>query len=121
MAFTDPLSLTIAGAPNSLPRVETSGRRSLYQKSDGLVSELISHENFRSQGKERVRSLVQVEQRAIVVDPLSSVNDYDFIQIQVKFNRPLVGFTATQLSDLWAALKAQVDAAFVAKIFGNES
>jgi hypothetical protein len=36
-------------------------------------------------------------------------------------DRPLTGFTTTQITDLWSAIKADMDSTFVGKIVGEES
>jgi len=121
MAFSDPLSITVAGSAKSMPRVETAGRQSIYQSADGLFTQRISHQTTKSGGKERIRSLVAFDQKAIVADPLTAEQDYDDLAIQITFNRPVAGFTSTNMADLWAAIKTQLDTTFIGKIYGQES
>jgi len=118
MAFTDPQSITVAGSAKSMPRVESEGRRSLYKTNDGLFSLQISHQSVKSGGKDRVRSLVRFERVAVVPDPLTTVNDYENTQIQVVFDRPLAGFSSTEINDLMAGLKTWLDSTNVGKIYG---
>jgi len=116
--FTDPQTLTIATVANSLPKILQEGTTSRYQKSDGLLSLAIRHTPAKDQ---RMRSLVRVDFSAVVTNPLDSTNDMDSFSFQIVLDRPLQGFTNTQMSDVWAALKAWLDSTALAKLIGQES
>jgi len=117
MAFTDPISLTIAGVAKSLARISTQALRSVYQTNDKFLTLTISHQ----ESKNRIRSLVRVDEHAIVPDPLTSVNAWEDMSVQIVFDRPLTGFTSTQVNDLFAAIKTAMDSTFVGKVYGEES
>lgn len=117
MAFGDPLTITIAGVAQSLARILTDGARSIYQKNDENVTQLISHQK----SKERIRSLVKTDQRIIAADVLSAENKYQTMNIQIVFDRPLVGFTAQQVKDLWTGLKNQINDAYIDRLYGQET
>jgi len=115
--FADPQSITVNAVAQSMPRVKTDGQSATYQKSDGSFKLTISHQE--SNG--RVRSMVRVDQRAIVPDPLTAVNDYETLTFYFVIDRPEVGFTATQVDYLAAAMDGWLDTAAVNKLFGKES
>jgi hypothetical protein len=116
--FADPLAITIDGATSSLPRVQQDGRKSIYQKNDQTLTETISH----TTSNQRTRSLVKVEERKIVADPLiSDKSDYDNASFQIVLERPIYGFSLAELQKIWAGIKAQMDDNFIAKIYGQES
>lgn len=117
MSFADPLSITVAGSAKSMPRVQNQGLRSVYKTNDTKFTLTISHQESGT----RVRSLVRVDQHDIVPDPLTSVNAWEDMSIQIVFDRPLTGFTSTQVNDLFAAIKTAMDSTFVGKIYGEES
>lgn len=115
--FTDPQSITVNAVAQSMPRVETNGRRSVYRKSDETFTLTIAHTN----SKDRVRSMARVDQKAIVPDPLTAVNDYETLTYYGVLDRPLAGFTSTQCEQLIAGHKAWMDATTIGKLFGQES
>jgi hypothetical protein len=120
--FADPQSITIAGTPNSLPRLsqETKGNTvtSIYATQDESLKLTISHQ---TQGNGRVRSVFRLDKRAIVTNPLDSSNDYDTTSIYTVIDRPAYGFTVTAVQDLVAGLNAAMSSATVAKLYGKES
>jgi len=117
MALSDPRTITIATVAKSLARVLTAGMKSVYQTADKFLTQTVSHQ----ESAKRVRSLVRYDEHAIVPDPLTSVNAWEDMSIQIVFDRPITGFTATQVNDLWSAVKADMDSTFVTKIYGEES
>lgn len=121
MAFADPQVVTINSVAKSMPRVEVGTRRAVYQIGDQTFTLIISHQSSKPGGKERVRSTVRIEQRAIVTDPLTNVADYDTLVYYVVVDRPVYGFTMTQVEQLVAGLNAWLTTANVDKIFGQES
>lgn len=116
--FVDPQVVTIAGQNESMPRVDTGGRKSIYAKSDEAFKLTISHSQ---PSKDRIRSMARIDQRAIVADPLSSENDYETLSVYVVIDRPVVGFSATALKDLWSGLKTWLNDAAADKLYGQES
>jgi len=115
--FTDPQSVTVATVAKSMPRITSNGQQSIYVMADETFKLTISH----SKPKGRVRSMVRIDQRAIVADPLTSVNDYETLSFYVVIDRPEVGFTSAQVNDLITGLKTWLDSTAVGKVFGQES
>jgi hypothetical protein len=115
--FSDPQSVTVAGVAKSMPRIETGGRKTVYQKDDQTFTLTISHTVV----KDRVRSMARIDQKAVVPDPLTAVNDYETLTFYVVIDRPLAGFSSTNVSDLVTGFKTWLDATTVGKLFGQES
>jgi hypothetical protein len=116
--FSDPQTVTVNAVPKVMPRVSQQGTSSIYQLSDETFKLSVSHQKA---GKDRVRSVVRIDERAVVPDPLTSVNDYETLSFYVVIDRPAVGFTDTQVNNLVAGLKTWLDATAVGKLFGQES
>lgn len=117
MAFADPQSITVNAVAQSMPRIETAGTSAKYSKDDETFKLAISH----TKTTDRVRTMVRVDQRAIVPDPLTSVNDYENLGVYVVIDRPIVGFTSAQVDYVVQALKAWLTNANVVKLYGLES
>jgi hypothetical protein len=117
MAFADPQSITVATVAQSMPRIQANGLQSIYQKNDKGFTLKISHQ----ESGQRIRSLVRVDERAVVPDPLTSVNNWENLSVQLVIDRPLSGFTSTQVNDLVAALSAWLTSTNVGKLYGEES
>jgi len=120
--FADPITVTIAGSAKSLPRVESNGKRSTYQNADSTVVLTISHsQTGRKAGGQGVRTMCRVDEKLVVVDPLTTESDYDTVSVYVVAERPEFGVTSTQMNDLKAALFAFLDSTAFGKLFGLES
>lgn len=121
--FADPQSVTITGVNGgvaiSLPRVETNGTSSVYQNADETVKLTLSHQP--SKDGKRIRTLVRLEYRKIVPDPLTSVNDWDSIIESTTFDRPVYGFSSQEVERHNTGFQAWLSAATVAKLYGKES
>lgn len=115
--LTDPQIVTVNAVPQSMPRVSTGGLKSTYQKNDQNWTLTVSHTPV----KDRIRSMARIDQRAIVPDPLTSVNDYETLSFYVVVDRPQVGFSSTQVDQLIAGFKTWLDSTMVGKLFGQES
>lgn len=115
--FADPQTVTVNAVAQTMPRVSSTGLKSVYQKADGNWIFTISH----TPSKGKVRSMVRIDQRAVVADPLTSVNDYETLSFYVVVDRPDYGFTSTQLDQLITGFKTWLDATAIGKIFGMES
>ncbi|DAD50040.1 coat protein [ssRNA phage Gerhypos.1_8] len=115
--FTDPQSITVAGSAKSLPKILDNGLKSTYQMSDLTFKLRIEH----TETGQRVQSMVRLDQRAIVADPLTSANTYANLGVWIVFNRPLSGFTTTQINDLVQALCSYMTSTVVGKLVGEES
>lgn len=118
MAFADPQSITVNTVAKSMPRIESSGLSSTYSKDDGTFKLQISHQRT---AKQRVRSMTRVDQRAVVADPLTSVNDYETLAVYLVIDRPEVGFSATEVDYLVQALKGWATTQNVTALFGLQS
>ncbi|DAD50472.1 coat protein [ssRNA phage Gephyllon.2_7] len=117
MAFADPRTLTVAGVAKSLVRILTAGLSSTYQTNDKSYTQRISHQESGT----KVRSLLRTDFRAVVADPLTSQNSWQTLSVQTVIDRPLTGFTETQVADLVAAHNAQLDSTTISKLYGEES
>jgi hypothetical protein len=117
MAFADPQVVTVNAVAKSMPRILTDGKSSTYQMADGSFKLTISHQL----SKGRVRTTARIDQRAIVPDPLTSVNDYETLSFYFVVDRPEVGFTDTQVNQLKTGLASWLSDATGTKLFGLES
>lgn len=115
--FTDPQVVTVNAVAQSMPRVTSTGLKSVYSKVDGNWILTISH----TESKDRIRSMARVDQRAVVADPLTAVNDYETLSFYVVVDRPTYGFTQTQVDQLIAGVKTWLDTTASGKLFGKES
>lgn len=115
--FADPQVVTVNAVAQSMPRVSTGGTKSTYQKNDLTYTLNLSH----TQVKDRIRSMARVDQRAIVPDPLTSVNDYETLSVYLVIDRPLAGFSSTQVDQLITGFKTWLDSTAVGKLYGSES
>jgi len=68
--FSDPQSVTVNSVAKSMARIISTGQSGTYAMADGTFKLIISH----TESKERVRSMVRIEQRAIVTNPLDSTD-----------------------------------------------
>jgi len=115
--FTDPQVVTVNTVAKSMPRVQTDGTSAVYQMSDESFKLTISHQKT----KQRVRSMARIDQRAVVPDPLTAVNDYETLSFYVVLDRPQVGFTIAQCEQLIAGFKTWLDTTVQDRLYGQES
>jgi hypothetical protein len=115
--FADPQSVTVNAVAQSMPRISSTGLKSEYVKDDETFRLTISHQKS---GK-RIRSMVRLDQRAIVPDPLTAVNDYETLGFYFVIDRPEVGFSATQVDYVVQALKTWLSSGNVTALFGQQS
>jgi hypothetical protein len=115
--FSDPQSVTVNAVAQSMPRVQTQGRESTYQKSDQTYTLTIGS----IQSKDRVNTRVRLDQRKVVADPLTAVNDYETLSVSLLINRPLAGFSMTECEQLIAGFKTWLDNTAIDKLYGQES
>lgn len=121
MAFADPQTITVNGVAKTLARIEVKGLASVYQTADGLFKFTISHQRTGSGSNVRIRSMIRVDHKAIVPDPLTAVNDYETISTYTVIDRPEVGFTSLEVGYDAAALFAWADSTAIGKVFGLQS
>lgn len=123
MAFSDPITITIAAVAKTLNRLSsTSNNRtitSVYGTDDGVYNLTISHTRT-NDGK--IRSVSRLDFKKIVADPLTAVNDYEILSTYAVSERPEVGFSVTEVKDqlagfnTWHGLAANQD-----KLYGRQS
>jgi len=121
MAFPDPVVITVNSVAKSLPLIERAGRKAIYENNDKTFQIAISHRPGKARGRERTNSSFRVDQRAIVTSPIDSSNDSDELSMWVVIDKPVYGFSLTQVQQLAAALFARLDATAIAQLFGGES
>jgi len=121
MALSDPQSVTVNAVAQSMPRILVSGTSSTYAKSDESFKLTISHQKTASKGNRRIRSMARIDQRAIVPDPLTAVNDYETLSFYVVIDRPEAGFSSTQTEQLITGFKTWLDATMIGKLYGQET
>jgi len=115
--LTDPQVVTVNAVAKSMPRIASEGRKSTYQMNDQTFTLTLSH----TPAKDRVRSMARIDQRAIVPDPLTAVNDWETLTVYLVIDRPLAGFSVTQVDQLLAGFKTWLDTTASGKLFGQES
>ncbi len=116
--FSEPISITVNAVAQSMPRTSSTGMKSTYEKSDGTFNLTIEHTTTKAN---RLRSVARFEQRAIVPDPLTAVNDWENMALTLVIDRPLVGFTAAQQDQLLTGFRAWLVTATSDKLYGRES
>jgi hypothetical protein len=123
--FTDPIVFTLSGTNHSLARVRLRERAADYQNALATLFMTISHQDAAAPKGEtgtHVRSLVKVKQNKLVADVLNAERqEFKALELQLVVSRPQYGFDATELKALWTAFKAEVDDAFMDKIYGQGS
>jgi len=118
MAFADPIAnVTYATVAQTLPRISTSGTKSIYRKSDGSLIVTLSHLT----SKNRVRSMARLD-RNIDTDANSILDTNS--AVYVVWDRPLTGFSETDVVDqtscLFGMLTASTNAG-IKKMYAQES
>jgi hypothetical protein len=115
--FADPQTVTVNAVAKVMARYLVDGTKANYQTADGLFTLTISHQS----SKGRTRSMVRIDQKAIVTNPLDSTNDYDTLSFYTVIDRPAFGFTTAQVEQLIAGLKTWLDNTAIDKLLGSES
>lgn len=117
--FSDPQSITVAGAAKSLPRVSSGDFSGSFRASDGAYVLTIKH----SQGR-KDRSLGRVDSKKLGANPLDPTKNLPYVaSAYTVLEAPPggQGFTSTELEDLLKAHVAYFTAANVTKFVGKES
>jgi hypothetical protein len=114
--FSDPISITINAVESELPRIRIEGGSAIYANADESLRETISHQK----SKKRIRSMMRLDSRAIVADPLSNENDYENLAIYIVVDRPEVGFDVSAVEDHVVGFIAQLSSPTIAKLYGQE-
>lgn len=116
--LSDPITLTVNGVANSLNRISTGDLTSSYSTADESLKATIKHQRTSS---DRIRTTIDVVQRKVVSDPLTSENDYDTLTFRLLIDRPSVGWTATEVDYVNQALAGFLTTANVGKLYGLQS
>jgi len=116
--FSEPISITVNGVAQSMPRTSNVGTKSTYEKADGAFNLIIEQSTTKA---DRRRSFCRFEQKAVVTNPLDSTNDYDTMSLSLTIDRPSFGFTAAQQDQLLTGFRAWLVTATSDKLFGGES
>jgi len=119
--LTDPQTITVNAVAKTMPKVLADGQHAVYQLPDQSFTLDIRHTNRKVDKKDRIRSLVTFTQAAVVADPITAVNDLETIAFSVQIDRPLAGFTSTQLQQLVTGFNTWLSSTIVDKLYGRES
>jgi hypothetical protein len=115
--FADPQVVTVNAVAKSMARISNNGTSAIYQNTDKTFKLTISHQ----EAKTRSRSMVRIDQRAVVTNPLDSTMDYDTLSFYCVFDYPEYGFTLAQIQQLAAGLTTWLDSTSIGKLVGKES
>lgn len=119
--FGDPQEITYLTLDKIMARVKIDSKNNVssatYATPDETFLLHISH--TRSGG--RTRTLVKVDFKKIVADPLTEANDFDFLSYQQVWDRPDFGFTQAELIGLTNALKAWTTDTALGQLYGRET
>lgn len=112
MAFADPQSVTINAIANTLPRVSSGTNGGTFQKDDGTVKMIVSHQYGR-----RTRRTIRIDHKKTSSDPLVPANNIvssmsTFLVVDV----PLVGYTTAEVKQIVDGLVAYLTASSGAKV-----
>jgi hypothetical protein len=101
MAFADPQKVKIGAKESTLPRVSSGNFTSLYQSEDGLVKLSAA---TTSNGK-RKRQVFRLDQNKITTDPFDTTQNVELgASVYLVADRPLAGFTNTEMLEMVTAL-----------------
>jgi hypothetical protein len=96
MAIAEPIKIKPLGVEVELPRVKTEGFGSTYRKDDGTVVVTVSSQFV----SDRIRTKVRLDVSAITTDPFdTSQNKENTASVYVVIDRPIAGFTNTQIKE----------------------
>jgi len=129
MAFPDPQTVTVNSVAKVMALILSDGSnvnniRKIYQLSDQTFTLTISQQTLKKGGKTKLNSMVRLDQRKIVANPLGGADadsDYDTQSWWFVYERPEYGFDATECANLGTGLKTWLDSTAMGKLFGRES
>ncbi len=100
--FADPVSISVGqanaisgGTAKSMARIRSDGYAAEYSTSDGLFQLKITH----NKGK-RLRSEARLDFFTPYTDPSTGLTNTVSATAYVVLNRPVAGFTSSQLTDI---------------------
>lgn len=116
--FADPQTVTVNSVAQSLPAISRGSESSLYRKDDGAYQLVVSHQ-FKAT---RNRFTVRLNAEKIAADPLASANNQVYsTSVYLVMDKPVVGYTNTEIQQIASALVAWCSAANLAKVLGGET
>jgi hypothetical protein len=119
MALADQ-TVTINAVAISLPRTGSTLTSGQFTSADGLVKEIVSHQN----GK-RNRHMFRIDHSKVAADPFqTTLNAKYSMSAYVVFDVPPVGYTVTEQKQVIDGFIAQLSAssgALITKVLGNEN
>jgi hypothetical protein len=116
----DPITVTINSVAKTLNRVKQGNMSATYMSQDELWTLDVSHQ-YSGKNNSRLRSLIRLTQKKIVTNPLDSTNDYDTLVDQRVIERPVFGFSQTELEQQVTGFNAWFTSTNIGKLFGKES
>jgi hypothetical protein len=119
--LSDPQTITVNAVAKVMPKILTDGSHAIYQLSDQTFTLDVRHTSVKKDKKSRIKSLVTFTQRAVVADPLTSVNDFETLVVSTQIDRPAAGFTSTQTQQMVTGFQSWLNSTMVDKLFGQES
>lgn len=122
MAFSDPQSITIGSDTFSLPRTLQGRSDAAYSSADGTVTLSAGHLLTK---KGRARRTLRVDHSKITSDPfISSNNTKVSMSNYIVFDVPLVGYSVSEILDVYTGFKSAYAAstdAMIHHLLGGES
>jgi len=107
--FADPIAnVTYNAVAQTLPRISTTGTKSVYRKSDGSLVATISHSNSGN----RIRSMCRLDRNVDV----NSDNVLETYGAYIVLDRPVSGFSETDVINLITCLTGLLTASSNAAI-----
>lgn len=116
--FADPQSITVNSVAQSLPAISRNTDSSLYRKDDGSYQMVVSHQ-FKPT---RNRFTVRLTAEKIAADPLASANNQVYSSsVYLVMDKPVAGYSNTEIQQLTSALVAWLTVGNIAKVLGGET
>ncbi|DAD51539.1 TPA_asm: coat protein [ssRNA phage Gephyllon.2_4] len=119
--FSDPQSVTIGTVTTSLPRIQDDGLASLYSSPNGLIRLRISHQVNNKTGQ--IQHLFRLEQDVVATDPFAATGAPQVkktLSMWFVIDQPPFGFSATDYTNMSAAIQSMLTGGVIAKLIGQE-
>lgn len=116
--LSDPIVLAVSGNNKSMARIESSGRRAVYQTSDGLYTLTTSQTPSKDGGH---KAVFRVDRKVMATDPFdASKQAYKVLGCSILFDIPSFGFASTDLDATWTGIETLMDTTLIGRLFGGE-
>lgn len=115
--LTDPQTITINAVAQTFNKISSNGQQSIYLTADGLFTLTVSHQKT----KNRYRRMVRIDQKVIVADPLSAVNDYERLSVYTVIDEPEVGFSDADIALVVSGFFTWYNTTMVGKVLTGQS